>query len=393
MIERMSRFEGVSLIGGFETPYRRHTDTDTLAQLTAAVVGVLAQCDVPHRAVDGLGVASFTLQPDHAIDFAWRAGFTTRWCMDDCLGGASGIDLLQHAARAIQSGDASVIVLVSGDHFGTSDFTALVENYNRATRSHLAPLNTGGPNPLFAMLTQRQMAATGLQREDYGHLCIAQRQWASLNPQAVYRQPLNMEDYLASPMVADPLCRFDCVPVVSGANALVMTADDHPLAKQARAKGRASVSIRALRAIHNFDQQAGDGLRSGLHLIRDALWADAGIGPEDADVISVYDDYPSMVLAQLDDLGFSPDHDLPALIAKQLAPRLLAVNTSGGQLSAGQAGAAGGMHGLTEMVTQLQHNAGARQVDRARIGVAAGYGMVQYRYGMCANAVVLERRA
>jgi len=393
MHERMTSFEGVSLIGGFEVPYRRHADTDTIAQLTAAVVGVLAQCEVPHHAVDGLGVSSFTLQPDHAIDFAWRAGFTTRWCMDDCLGGASGIDLLQHAARAIQSGDASVIVLVSGDHFGASDFTSLVENYNRATRSHLAPLRTGGPNPLFAMLTQRQMLAAGLQREDYGRLCVAQREWASLNPQAVYQQALTLDDYLASPMVTDPLCRFDCVPVVSGANALVMTAEDHPLAKNARARGLASVSIRALRAIHNFDQQAGDGLHSGMHLIRDRLWADAGIGPEDADVISVYDDYPAMVLAQLDDLGFSPDHDLPALVAKQLAPRLLAVNTSGGQLSAGQAGAAGGLHGLTEIVTQLQHGAGARQVDGARIGVAGGYGMVQYRYGMCANAVVLERRA
>ena len=84
--------------------------------------------------------------------------------MDDCHGGASGINLLQHAARAIQAGDAEAIVLVSGDHFEAADFTTLVENYNVTTRTHLRPLNTGGPNPLFAMLTQRQMRALAIRR-------------------------------------------------------------------------------------------------------------------------------------------------------------------------------------------------------------------------------------
>jgi acetyl-CoA acetyltransferase len=389
----MTGFDNVALLGGFEVPYRRHADTDTVAVLTAALSGVLAECGVPHDAVDGLGVASFTLPPDHAIDFAWRTGLSPRWCMDDCHGGASGINLLQHAARAIQSGDASVIVLVSGDHFAPSDFTALVENYNRTTRAHLKPLNTGGPNPLFAMLTQRQMRASGLVREDYAALCIAQRAWAAKNPAAVYREPLTLAAYLASPMVADPLCRFDCVPVVTGANALVLTAADHPLARQQAARGRTPVSIRSLRAAYNVDRQEGDGLRTGLHELRDALWSDAGIGPDAVDMISVYDDYPSMVLAQLADLGFAADGDLPRLIHDDIATHRLAVNTSGGQLSAGQAGAAAGMHGLTEAVRQLQHTAGERQVPNARLAAVSGYGMVQYRYGMCANAVIIERGA
>jgi acetyl-CoA acetyltransferase len=66
------------------------------------------------------------------------------------------------------------------------------------------------------------------------------------------------------------------------------------------------------------------------------------------------------------------------------------VNTSGGQLSAGQAGCAGGMIGLVEAVTQLTGGAGERQVESARLAVVTGYGMVLYRYGACANAVVLE---
>ena len=109
------------------------------------------------------------------------------------------------------------------------------------------------------------------------------------------------------------------------------------------------------------------------------------------DVVSVYDDYPAMALAQLVDLGFVPDGDLGGFLRRRFEDGALPVNTSGGQLSAGQAGAAGGMHGLVEAVTQLLGRADERQVDDARLAVVTGYGMVLYRYGGCANAVVLER--
>jgi len=93
---------------------------------------------------------------------------------------------------------------------------------------------------------------------------------------------------------------------------------------------------------------------------------------------------------QLADLGFVGD-DVKWFIAERLAPRGLPVNTSGGQLSVGQAGAAGGLHGLVEAVTQLRGRAGGRQVPDARLAAVSGYGMVEYRYCLCANAVVLER--
>jgi acetyl-CoA acetyltransferase len=384
----MNDFAGVSIVAAVEVPYTRHAPagTSTAGLLAQALKAALLQAELSANEVDGLGVASFTLPPDHAIDFAWRAGLSVSWCMDDCHGGASGINLLQHAARAIQAGDANVIVLVSGDHFEAADFTSLVENYNVTTRTHLRPLNTGGPNPLFAMLTQRQMRTSQLTREDYAALCIAQREWASMNPLAVYREPLTLDAYLAAPLVAEPLCRFDCVPVVSGANAIVLTSSTHRCAE------RLPVRIRALRAAYNVDHQHGDGLVTGLAGISDALWRDANLQPADMDLVSVYDDYPSMILTQLNDLGFADDQpNLHAFIHERIASRRLPVNTSGGQLSAGQAGAAAGMHGLVEAITQLRHEAGARQVDDARFAAVSGYGMVQYRYGMCANAVVLER--
>jgi acetyl-CoA acetyltransferase len=369
------------IVGAAETPYVRHPrDSVTTESLLADVfLRALESAGVSRDQVDGLGVASFTLAPDRAIDVAWKLGVRPRFLMDDGNGGAAGIQLLQHAVRAIEAGDATMIVLLAADRFDRASFRRLADTYNRVTERYLAPIPAGGPNALFALLTQRQMRERGLRREDYGRLVVAQRRWAGLNPGAVYRTPLSIEEYLEAPVVAEPLHRYDCVPVVSGADALVVAASGD------------GVSVRALAASHNPDNQQGDGLRTGLASAAEELWRSAGLGPGDVDVISVYDDYPAMVLAQLDDLGFVAGGDLARFVRERVSDERLPLNTSGGQLSAGQAGAAGGMHGLVEVVSQLLGRAGDRQVRDARVGVVSGYGMVLYRYGACANAVVLER--
>jgi acetyl-CoA acetyltransferase len=171
---------------------------------------------------------------------------------------------------------------------------------------------------------------------------------------------------------------------VTGADAVIVCAADAPTAGKA-------VAIRALAMSVNPDDQQGDGLRTGLADVADQLWRDAGTGPDEIDVTMVYDDYPAMALVQLADLGYAKNGDVRVLIHEQIATRKVPVNTSGGQLSAGQAGAAGGLHGLVEAVRQLRGETGDRQVQGARRALVAGYGMVCYRYGACAGAAVLER--
>jgi acetyl-CoA acetyltransferase len=372
-------FDGAVIAGAVEVPYRRRPEgVTTLSLFRDAFRLVLADAEIDAGEVDGLAIASFSLAPDRAINLAWHLGLTLRWSMEDTHAGASGINMLQHAVRAVQCGDASVVVVMAADHQLPGDFTDMVNNFSSVARKHLAPLGYGGPNALFSLVTQAHMRKWGLAREDYGAVCMAQRAWAAGNPLAVYREPLTMDAYLNAPMVAAPLGRFDCVPLVSGADAIVVT------------RGRPGVRLRALRARHNFDQQDGDGLVTGLRGIAGDLWAEAGCDPAAMDLVSVYDDYPVMVLVQLADLGFVGD-DVKWFIAERLAPRGLPVNTSGGQLSVGQAGAAGGLHGLVEAVTQLRGRAGGRQVPDARLAAVSGYGMVEYRYCLCANAVVLER--
>lgn len=364
------------IIGAAETEYARHpaSDLETSELLARAARLALNDAGLRPADVDGLGVSSFTLSPDSCIDLVVRLGLRVSWMMDARSGGASGVDMLQHAVRAVDAGDAKAIVLVAGDTFRPGDFRSLVDNYNVATREHLAPLPFGGPNALFALVTTRHMRRHGLSREDYGRLVIAQRAWAGGNPNAVYRSPLSLDEYLSGDVVADPLCLFDCVPVVAGADALVVARADH------------GVRVRAVRALHNADRHEGDGTASGLAELAPAFWADSGVQPADVDVALVYDDYPVMVLVQLEDLGFGNPHEM----LPRIGDRSLPVNTSGGQLSAGQAGAAGGMHHLVEAVTQLRGRGGSRQVEGARLALATGYGMVSYRYGACANAALLE---
>src|SRR5206468_1279759 len=105
---------------------------------------------------------------------------------------------------------------------GLAGYAKVAANYNTVTQKHLSPLGHGGPNGVYALVTARQMKAYGLEKSDYGQIAVAQRRWAALNPSAVYRTPLTMDEYLAAPMVADPLCRYDCVPAVAGAQAIIV---------------------------------------------------------------------------------------------------------------------------------------------------------------------------
>lgn len=376
------------IVGSGQAPYERHPPVErtTPAVLARAATEALENAGLSAENLDGLAVSSFTLEPDHAIDFAWRFGLKLRWLMQETNGGAGGLNMLQHAARAVQAGDARAILILAGDHLPRSGFKSLVENYNRATAEYLTPLPFGGPNSLFAMLTQRHGAANGLERADYAALVSAQRGWASENPNAAYRSPLSTEAYLDAPIVADPLCIYDCVPIVTGADAIVICASEGGPSTTGP-----GIAVRALSLGFNAEDQAGDGLRTGLADDAAGLWNEASAGPEEMDLVSVYDDYPAMVLVQLADLGFAPGGDLRPLIHERIATGELPVNTSGGQLSAGQAGAAGGLHGVVELVRQLRGEAAGRQVPGARRAVVTGYGMVCYRYGACAGAAVLER--
>lgn len=369
----------VSIAGAAALKAERHPapEIDTHRLLAQVFHEALESAGLKPGDVDGLGVSSFSIRPDRAIDLAWHLGVSLRWVMEDIV----GMNMVHHAARAIEAGDASTIVLVAGDLLMGANYGALVEGYNTAHRDHLTPIDVGGPNALFSLITQNHMQKYGLGREAYGRVVINQRAWAGTNPNAAYRKPLSMEEYLAAPLVADPLGLFDCPPIVAGAEAVVLTSSERA--------GRKGVAIKAIRSVFNYDHQEGDGLRTGLADLAGGLYEESGHGPEDVDVVGIYDDYPVIVLVHLEDLGFIQDGCADELLVGPGGPGP-AVNPSGGLLTAGQSGAGGGLHGLVECVRQLRGERGDGQVPSARVAVVAGYGMVLYRYASCSVAAVLE---
>src|SRR5947207_864691 len=195
----------VAIIGVGQSAYTRRPQPEqsTHTFIRDAVVAALNDAEIDARDVDGMAVASFSLAPDAGVDLAWKLGLSLRWLMQDTNGGSSAMNMLGHALRGVESGSASVILVVGGDATGLGGYAKVAANFNIVTQLHLAPLGHGGPNGVYALVTSRQMKKYGLTKSDYGQLAITQRAWAAHNPYAVYREPMTMADYLAAPMVAD----------------------------------------------------------------------------------------------------------------------------------------------------------------------------------------------
>ena len=148
-------------------------------------------------------------------------------------------------------------------------------------------------------------------------------------------------------------------------------------------------------AIERHNAYADDPVlvRGGWAVDRDELYAQAGARPEAIDFVQTYDDYPVVVMLQFEDLGFCEKGEGPAFVRARTLTHDgdFANNTSGGQLSAGQAGCAGGFLGMTEAIRQLTGEAGERAVPDAALGLVSGFGMVTYDRCLCTGAVVLGK--
>jgi len=373
------------IIGVGQSEYTRHpSESQTVQNLMRdATNNALNDANLSLKDIDGLAIASFSITPDSAIDIAWRFGLSLNWLLQDTNGGSSAMNMLGHAMRAVQTGAAKNILILAGDATGLAGYAKIANTYNSATRDHLSPLGHGGPNGVYSLVTTRQMKKFNLQKEDYANLLIAQRNWASMNPHAVYKSPLSKEEYINAPIVAGPLCRYDCVPVIAGSYALILSRNENDkLQKQVR--------IKAFQQSFNYDNQEGDGTETGIITFKDNLYGTANLAPQDIDVYSIYDDYPAIVLAQLNDLGLIKDSDIKNYL-QNMSNLDIPLNTWGGMLSAGQPGGmAGGLNGIGEVALQLQNRANDRQVNSAKYGIVTGYGMTLYRHGGTVSAAILE---
>jgi acetyl-CoA acetyltransferase len=190
--------------------------------------------------------------------------------------------------------------------------------------------------------------------------------------------------------IADPIHLFDCVMPCAGAEAFIVCRDD-----TATSLGLDAVRILSTIERHNAYPSDPIQVRGGWALDIDDLWSMAGLTPGNMDLVETYDDYPVIVMMQLEDLGFCKKGEGAEFVRAHsfTADGTFPHNTSGGQLSMGQAGAAGGFLGLTEAMRQLTGQPIGAKVENARAALVSGFGMINYDRGLSSSAAVLARVA
>jgi acetyl-CoA acetyltransferase len=379
-------YQGVAVAVPVTVPYVRYSIRAAHWWLARALAEIISRSGLKKDDIDGLSVSSFTLAPDTAIGLTQHLGLSPRWLDHVPFGGASGVVALRRAARAVQAGDADVVACLAGDTNHVDSFRLTLANFSQFARDAVYPYGAGGPNASFAFLTAYYMSQYGAKREDFGKLCVAQRDNALKFDLSLFRKPLTLDDYMAARPIAEPLHLFDCVMPCAGADAFLVLSES-------KAQQLGLRYARLLGTIERHNAFASDPvqMRAGWALDREDLYAQAGAGPADMDFVETYDDYPVISLMQLEDLGFCGKGEGPAFVRKNTFTHdgSFPLNTNGGQLSVGQAGAAGGFLGMVEAIRQLTGEAGARAVPDAKLGLVSGFGMINFDRGLGSGAAIL----
>ncbi|MEQ8801055.1 thiolase family protein [Haliea sp.] len=391
----MKDYAGVALTTPVSFGYARQSPRGATWFIGSTLRRMLAASGLGPDDIDGLAVSSFSLGADSAITLTQHFQLSPRWIEQMPYGGASGILALRRAARAIQAGDAEIIACIGGDGAAHRSFEATAANFSNFTIDASFPYGGGGPNAAFAMITRRYMDDFGARREDFGAISVAQRYNANHYPDALLgHKTLTLEQYLAARPIAAPLHLLDCVMPCAGGEGFLMMSEE-----RARSLGLDWCRILAADELHNAHRDDDIQLRGGWTEYAERLWNRAGFGPEEVDMLQTYDDYPVISMLQMEDLGFCVKGEAPGWVrdtdlrfdGSGPQARKLPHNTSGGQLSVGQAGAAAGYLGVVESLRQLTGSAGANQVAQARHAMVSGFGMINYDRGLCSAAAILAR--
>lgn len=379
-------YDGVAIVAPVSVPYERYSEKSAHWQIGRALKMLSEETGLSPADFDGFCASSFTLGADTAVGLTQHFGLSPRWLDHIPMGGASGLVALRRAARAVQAGDAEIVACVAGDANARNSFGDLVSSFSRFSHDAAYPYGAAGPNMNFALITRAYMKAYGATREDFGKICVAQRENALAFPHAMMKTPLTMEDYMSARPIAEPLHLFDCVMPCAGAEGFAVMREE-------TARAMKLPYARILSMIERCNAYAQDDiqLRGGWAADKDELWAMAGVRPGAVDFLETYDDYPVISMMQIEDLGFCKKGEAKDLIRAHslTAEGSFPHNTSGGQLSVGQAGAAGGYLGLVEAVRQLTGKAIGARVAAAKTGVVSGFGMINFDRGLCSAAAIL----
>jgi acetyl-CoA acetyltransferase len=278
---------------------------------------------------------------------------------------------LHLAVMAIVSGMASTVLLTYGANARSGKFDFGKPMYGADFASAAGLVHIAGR---AGLALQRHKAVYGTTDEQFGMLAVGQRRWAQMNPNAIFRTPLSMADYLAEPYMVEPLRRSDVTMISDGGVAVVVTT-----AERARDLPNQPVYISGIaeyagiRGEHNPENLMRPWLKDSAKTI----WANTGLAPSDIDALYIQDPTALWSLQMLEYYGFCGIGDGGPFLAEghTLPGGDLPLNTHGGQLS--ESYTWGWMH-VVEAVRQLRGQAGERQLDAPSIGMyCSSHGFVK----------------
>ncbi len=345
------------------------TNSSTAEIMALAVRRALADAGLATRDVDGVfAVTPYYWMP--SIVLAEQLGVRPRVTDSTTIGGASVIAQVGHAARAIATGACEVAVIAYAST-QRSDSGRLVTGADALPYER--PYGALFPISGYAMIAQRHMHEFGTTRRQLAEVVVADSRWAALNPEALKREPVSVEEVIASPLVSDPLRKLDICLVTNGGGAIVLVSRE----RAARLR-RPAVRLLGIGESHDhcyvsampsFTTTAG--VQSGR-----SAYEMAGLGPQDIDLAQIYDAFTIMTIIGLEDMGFCAKGEGGRFVESGIGPGAkLPVNTSGGGLRYCHPGMFG-IFLLVEAVRQLRGECGERQVARARHALVHGFGGV-----------------
>jgi len=369
----MSLSRKCAVVGAYEHPTRFAPDKTLYQIMAESIRGALDDCGLTIKDVDGLLTAGMGMGAMAIVGFCDYLNLTPNFLDSTNIGGSSFVAHTAHAAAAINAGLCEVAVVVYGSTAASSRFaigTGGGGGGGDPCDQYEFPF---GPTTVgaYAMIAQRHMHDYGTTPEQLAEIAVTMRLHASMNPVAKYRDPITVEDVLASRVISSPLHLLDCCIISDGGGALVITSAERARdlkKKPAYILGVGETVRHAARGQRDFLEIAA--AQSGR-----LAFERSGVAHKDIDMAMIYDSFTITVLATLENLGFCKRGEGGAFVS---GGRLrydgdFPINTDGGGLSSNHPGMRG-MFLVIEAVKQLRGECGPRQVADCKVALAHGTG-------------------
>ena len=370
-----------AIVGVAETDYMRGTSLSVPELVLEATMAAIADAGLDPSEIDGI------IPPPGFIsseEIAANLGADDiRYAVTVHMGGASPVAALQSATMAIAAGIATNVVIT----MGWNGYSAMRPRpdarptkrrldpgpFVDVSRNFYAPYGVRSAVQWYSMYIQRYVDLYDVEPTDAAQVALTCREHAHLNDKALMGgRPMTMDDYLASPLITEPMRKFDCCLETDCAAAVVLTSPE-------RAKDLPHDPVLWLGGAEGHPYPADeitnrpDMLRLGLDFAAPRAFAMAGVLPADMDFLQIYDCFTYVVMMELEAIGMCPPGGAKEFVADgniSLSGRY-PMNTHGGLLSQGHAW---GLNHVVEAARQLRHEADDAQVADAELGVVTGYG-------------------